>query len=249
MNILRAVTIGACVAAAALVCAQASAQAPSLQEQLNAQYKLAKVGRAGGAWNVLEPGTVLEIQKTGLLGVPPASVALCPSKFEGGNLKSPGVMCTGMLGKNVRYLTVGEKVYPAKLEVNLGKDKIVIAIFECDSCNGVSDPASYRSEVVFQFPKGSLASTSVGQVEDTIGQVLAIGNGEPAQDQNAAQSGAPASAPAQAEPQTIRMGQTTDEVVTAIGKPEKIVDLGSKQIYFYKDMKVTFVGGKVSDVQ
>jgi hypothetical protein len=37
--------------------------------------------------------------------------------------------------------------------------------------------------------------------------------------------------------------------VSAIGKPEKIVDLGAKQIYVYKDLKVTFVSGKVSDVQ
>ena len=33
------------------------------------------------------------------------------------------------------------------------------------------------------------------------------------------------------------------------GQPEKTVNLGSKQIYVYKDLKVTFVNGKVSDVQ
>jgi hypothetical protein len=38
-------------------------------------------------------------------------------------------------------------------------------------------------------------------------------------------------------------------VQAAMGKPEKIVHLGSKQIYLYKDLKVTFVNGKVSDVQ
>jgi hypothetical protein len=34
-----------------------------------------------------------------------------------------------------------------------------------------------------------------------------------------------------------------------LGKPERIVDLGAKVIYVYKDMKVTFVDGKVTDVQ
>jgi hypothetical protein len=38
-------------------------------------------------------------------------------------------------------------------------------------------------------------------------------------------------------------------VVSALGKPEKIVDLGAKQIYVYKDLKITLVNGKVSDVQ
>ena len=48
---------------------------------------------------------------------------------------------------------------------------------------------------------------------------------------------------------SIQLGQTIDEVVAALGQPEKAVNLGSKQIYVYKDLKVTFVNGKVSDVQ
>ena len=54
---------------------------------------------------------------------------------------------------------------------------------------------------------------------------------------------------AQAEPQTIEKGQTTDQVQSSLGKPDKIVNLGAKQIWVYKDLKVTFVNGKVSDVQ
>jgi len=34
-----------------------------------------------------------------------------------------------------------------------------------------------------------------------------------------------------------------------LGQPSKIVNLGAKQIYIYKDMKITFVKGKVTDVQ
>ncbi len=37
--------------------------------------------------------------------------------------------------------------------------------------------------------------------------------------------------------------------VAALDKPEKIVNLGPKQIYVYRDLKVTFIDGKVSDVQ
>jgi hypothetical protein len=45
------------------------------------------------------------------------------------------------------------------------------------------------------------------------------------------------------------MGMSTHQVKAAMGTPEKIVNLGPKQIYVYKDLKVTFLGGKVADVQ
>jgi hypothetical protein len=52
-----------------------------------------------------------------------------------------------------------------------------------------------------------------------------------------------------AAPVTISLGQSTAEVVAALGQPARTANLGSKQIYFYKDMKVTFTDGKVTDVQ
>ena len=50
-------------------------------------------------------------------------------------------------------------------------------------------------------------------------------------------------------PITISFGQSIDEVVSILNQPEKIVDLGAKKIYVYKDMKITFTDGRVSDVQ
>jgi hypothetical protein len=55
--------------------------------------------------------------------------------------------------------------------------------------------------------------------------------------------------PAPAGPVTISLGQTIAEVEAINGKPDKVVDLGAKKIYMYKDMKITFTDGKVSDVQ
>ncbi len=228
----------------------------SLQDQLSAQYKMAKLGKATGVITVVEPGTVLEVRKGGIVGSTPRSIAMCPSKFEDGNLKGTSPMCVAMLGQqNIRYLTVGEKVYPIKMEVNVAKDKVVFAILECDSCNGVQDPSSFKSEIIFQFARGSLANADAGQVEDTIGQVLAISNGDDAQQGQGDQQGggnaqpAPAAADAQPDPQEIHLAQTIEQVVAALGKPAKTVDLGAKQIYVYKDLKVTFVNGKVADVQ
>jgi hypothetical protein len=53
----------------------------------------------------------------------------------------------------------------------------------------------------------------------------------------------------QAAPVEISLGQTVDQVTAALGQPKNVVDLGPKKIYVFKDMKVTFKDGKVSDVQ
>ncbi len=51
-------------------------------------------------------------------------------------------------------------------------------------------------------------------------------------------------------PATITLGQTANEVETALGAPLRVTNMGPKgTIYIYKDMKVTFKAGKVSDVE
>ena len=267
-----------------LLCSKSAAQGgqnnapPSLQEQIKAQYKLVKVGFSGTGLTVLNPGTVLDVQKAGLLGVPPQTMVPCAAKFQDGNLSSPTGFCPAMMKSVSRFMQVGDKVYPLKIDVSLDKDRVAFQIVECDSCNGVQQPSFYKSEVIFQFAKGSLQSTGVSQIVDTIGQVLAIDNGDDSQQggqnqnqdqggqgagqngngndqqgnnqQNSNQGGSQAQqqAPAQ-EPQQIEKGQTPDQVKAALGNPEKIINLGAKLIYVYKDIKVTFLNGKVSDVQ
>jgi hypothetical protein len=247
--------------AAALACSMATAQSPapvSLQEQLGAQYKLAKIGGATGGRTVVETGTVLEVKKGGLVAVAqfPKTLGVCPSKYESGDLKGPSSCAEGFGGvgaQNIRYFAVGEKVYPVMVKVDAKKDKITVVIIECQSRNGETGLSSYMSSVVFQFAKGYLGTAGAAQIEDTIGQVFTISGDQTPPNQSEAAAGAPQTQDApeepQPEPQTIRIGQTIDQVVSAIGKPEKIVDLGAKQIYVYKDIKVTFASGKVSDVQ
>ena len=52
-----------------------------------------------------------------------------------------------------------------------------------------------------------------------------------------------------AAPPTIALGQTMDQVTTAFGQPLKVARVGAKVIFYYKDMKVTFTNGKVSNVE
>jgi hypothetical protein len=60
---------------------------------------------------------------------------------------------------------------------------------------------------------------------------------------------APPLPPADAPPPTIALGQTIEQVSSAFGQPLKMAKLGAKEIFYYKDMKVTFTNGKVSNVE
>jgi len=252
--------------------ALASAQAVSLQEQLAAQYKLAKIGSDTSGYSVVEKGTLLAVQKGGVLGVPFGDQNVPATKYEGGTIKGPSSLALmgrksimGKFGKEqtTHLFAVGDKVYPMKIDVNVAKDTVTLGIVACDTCNKTDPPTYNKAQVVFQFPKGSLANAAAGGVEDTIRQVLSISNDDAqggdqggqqqggdqgGQQQGGGQQAAAADQP-QAEPASIEKGMTTDQVEAAMGKPEKKVTLGTKQIYYYKDMKVIFLSGKVSDVQ
>jgi hypothetical protein len=246
--------VGIIALAMILPAALAPGQAVSLQEQLVAQYQVAKVKADSSGYGVVDPGTLLTIQKSGVLAVPWRAMALCPAKYQD-NAFHPSVgFCAGMLKDVSRYFQKGEKVYPTKIDVSLNKAKVSFTVVACDSCSGTNPATSMKGEVVFQFAKGYLEKAGVGDVEDAIGKVFLIsddnqqndnqnqGNGssqQPPQQQEAQQS----------EPATVQLGMTTDQVQSILGKPQKIFNVGAKQIYVYQDVKVTFQNGKVADVQ
>jgi hypothetical protein len=60
----------------------------SLLEQLQAQYQLARVGGHGAQRALIDPGTVLIVQKGGILGVDPNLLGNCPAKYQKGGLKA-----------------------------------------------------------------------------------------------------------------------------------------------------------------
>jgi hypothetical protein len=251
----------------------ATAQAPTLMEQLTAQYKVVKMGSDTSGYSVVEKGTLLAIQKGGILGVPYSDQSVQSTRYEGGVVKSPNALLSKGIGSGMKkfgkeqtthLMAVGDKVYPQKIDVNVAKDTVTLSIVACDTCNKTDPPTYMKANVVFQFPHGSLATASAGSVEDTIGQLLSVSNDDAKQgsdqggqqqagDQQQGGDQAGQQQPAQEqpapEPASIEKGMTPDQVEAAMGKPEKKVTLGTKQIYYYKDMKVIFMGGKVSDVQ
>ncbi len=245
----------------------------SLESQLAAKYKVAKVGQDSTGISVTDPGTVLLIKKGGILSVASTNMVVIPSYVKDGQVHSAngnamqGVSKllkwknvsdpTGSTTAETKFLTIGEKVYVSKIDVNRKDSKVSMAIIECDSCNSVQDASQRKAQVVFQFPKDYLAGADGGQISDVISQVLEIQPEEAAQQdqpqdaqqgQQQAQQLQQPESPAQPPP-TIQLGQTIDDVTNLLGTPTKVVNLGVKQIYIYKDMKVVFLRGRVADVQ
>jgi hypothetical protein len=248
--------------------------ASSLGDQLKTQYKLAKMGSDSNGWSVVETGTVLVIQKGGILGVPPGNAVMAPATYKDGDLHGPKGFGVAFLGQNTRQLTVGEKVYVTKIDVHAKNDKIMLTIVECDSCNGVQQPSSYKSAVVFQFPKDYLSKADPSQINDVISLVLAPDasdqqqQAETQQEQTPDQS-APApqamqlgptidNGPSRAHqqgqeqdtqgqpPATVQLGQTLDQVIAILGQPIRMSGAGRVKIYSYKDIVIGFTDDKVT---
>lgn len=170
-------------------------------------------------------------------------------------------------GCTSRKFVAGEKFWVTGIA--LQKDGILVSIF--------SDPYNdtrYFGEVKFAFPKGSVPAPDA--FSKTVAEVITVqpaddkgnqsdqkggdqGGGQSAQAAAAAPAPAPAPAapmaaipppppPADTPPPTISIGQTKDQVTAAFGQPQRAAKVGAKEIYYYKDMKVTFTNGKVSNV-
>jgi len=268
-NKLGLLLIAAAFSSLALLPSPAAAQGASLQDDLTKMFKMATVDSDSTGLAVTNAGTVLVIKKGGIRGYPPSDKTVLPNTYKDGVVHAPSSLIKkvwnfkdrGQGADNSRLLPVDTKVYATKLTVDAKGDKVTLNIIECDSCNNVQQASSFRAQITFQFAGGYLQTAASDQVADQINTLLANDtSGDQAQggqqggDQGGGQQGNGGGQQQQAAPdppketQTIEKGQTEDQVVGILGKPDKIVNLGAKKLYIYKDMKITFVSGKVSDV-
>ncbi len=175
-KISLAISVGAVLIAGIFYAKSADAQgAPptSLAEQLKAHYKLAKIVPESNSFKIAEPGTMLVIQKEGIVGVPLGNSSVDPVIYaiqKDTDLHHPAA------GANAWKFGVGHKVYLSKLEIDAKHEKVFLTIVECDSSNPAK-PSYYKSLVNFEFPAGWLGNAEVTQVQAVISQVLTIDNG------------------------------------------------------------------------
>jgi hypothetical protein len=240
----------ACLALSLQMAAQSPAP-PSLQEQLEAQYQLSKMDNSN-ACALKTTGTVLRMQKPGVFAVPAASLITCPVKYAEGKVGSPNPFCKVTVKEAATTFRAGHQIYILKIDANPKKDKVVFGIA---SCSDQGFP--WKGEVVFEFPKDYLGKASVTEVEDKISELLALDDSSaqqaqtaPPPDQGQAQPQAGGSTESQLSTLDIQVGQTTQQdVEAAMGRPDKKINFGNKQIYLYKNLKITFQDGKVSQVE
>ena len=224
-------------------------QKAKLEQQLKAQYVLTTVGR-DGAFGA--PGAVLVLQKADLGAVPGNAVAYYTNNLKGGRLTHPTLANMFFPIDTIRTFSFGTKFYVMGLEVK--DDAVVVGLFACNTY----DDVLYKAAVQFPFPKGYLADVTLSQVQEAIREVFIAAPPEPPPapteqivppPAQPVQPVEPAQPAQPATPVTIKMGDSTDQVVASMGQPDRIAKVANKEIYFYKDMKITFLDGKVSDIQ
>ena len=221
-----------------------------LERQLQARYVPVKLGPGGRT--VVSPGTILTVQVPGIRSNPATQFTFM-NTYQGGQIKhSAG--STLITDRNaVQDLQVGEGVFLYKVEV---KDNgVVLHVQACGNCDfSVVDPLPFRAGITFQLPKNWLQSPDLNQVDQLIGQVFSIVGAAPPAAIPASGPPAPAPVPpplsaAQQQPVRIALGQSLEQVRSLLGEPAKVVDLGSKKIFVYKDLKITFIDAKVTGVE
>ncbi len=233
-----------------------------LQERLDSQFKLTKT--TADRSDIVTAGSVLVLQKDGLLmcsldtNIPPTST------YKNGKISmgfGSDLAWSMQLGKSSsevpqRKFVAGEKFWVTAF--NIQEDGVIFKFY--------SDPyqdVRYYGQLKFPFPKH--VTPPADQVLKTIAEAITV---QP--DDNAA-AAAPQHQPAQQaqqqtvmapiappppppdapppQPKTITLGQTKDQVLAIFGQPQRVANLGTKEILYYKDMKVTLIRGKVTNVE
>jgi len=231
--------LAACLAAAP----RSAAQTPDVKSKVEATYKVTKP--TDDKTDIVTAGSVLILQKDKLIMYPTTNSVVPQNTYKDGKLSS------GAFGVHDQLTKLG------------GFFGVVFTLFT-DAVNDVR----YQCTLKFMYPKG--VQLTADQVVTLLGDVLKVqpdddSNANQGGDQNqqqqqggdqqAAQGGgdqqqaAPAEQAPPAQPASVDVGMTTDQVVAILGQPEKILTTPTKQIYVYKDVKITFVKGKVADMQ
>ncbi len=220
-------------AVAGMVGVGQAAERGLVESALRAKYQITKTGL--DRIRITEPGTVLVIQKEGISGDLSSDMTFLNNKVRDGQVGQAGGWAASMQEKKTsRVLKVGDKVYVFKIEVK--DDQVRYFVITCDTYDvnvgGSTRQTRYKALLSFELGKEFLATAEVEDIKKVVDQVIV-----------------PESELKAANTKSVEMGQSPGQVEAILGRPDKVVNLGAKKIYVYKDMKIVFVDEKVSDVQ
>jgi hypothetical protein len=242
----------------------------TLQLKLESEYARTSINAEGG---VVTQGVTLSLKKDGLTA---GATSTCASDYSmGGKFaltglskatcnsvsRAVGFACKFIPGgcpilnsdptQATRRFVRGEKFYVTQIQV---ADGIAFSLI-----SDAVDNVTYKAEIRFK-------TQDPAQVDRMMAEVFGVTR--PDNQQQSEQKVAPAAStpmpppsqsaafqpppPPDAVPAasvTVSLGQSIDQVVGLLGQPGQILDAGSKKIYLFSNLKVTFVDGKVTDAQ
>lgn len=144
-----------------------------LEQQLRSLYPITQVGTNGV---VVRTGAVLAIQQDGIIALPAPSEFPCNTYKPSGKIKSSTLCAINYKPSEPQQirLQVGGQVYLTEI-----KFKPTEIGFKLQTAS--ANDAPYRATVAFQFGKGFQDSMKLKDIQDTIGQVLALDTSSPTQ--------------------------------------------------------------------
>lgn len=218
---------------------------------------------------ITHDGTQLSLKQAGVYSLPCANLVTLDNKVVDGKVQKQNIFVSASFTKmHGHVLQSGEKVYVTKIESKSegSGDILKFNIISVEDIDGGDGAKRYGATVSYKFKKGFLSESSPDDVEQVVETVLA-----PAEDSDnskqentaaAAPAAAPAPAPVQrpappppppaapaAPPPALSIGESSSQVLQAYGMPAKIIDLGKKKTFIYKDIKIIFTDDKISDMQ
>ena len=207
----------------------------AMREALVADYPLTKVGVVMFKTDynrITQPCVILAVRLPGIYAdVANTQDAIVNTNFANGQV-SQATGFAAAFGSNTghsRTLNPNEKVYVTDILVK--RDAVQLELLTVDVTTLADGLGTrYRAELNVKIP--GIDAMTPEDVKKAIDTVIAD----------------PAVASA-VQSKTVKLGMSADDVKQSLGNPDKIVDLGAKLVFIYRDMKVILIDGKVSDVQ
>ena len=218
---------------------------------ISARYRITTTGTFGGFVTI---GSIVTPQQTGLRANRP-SKAFSPNLIRDHRLVAAGGGTLPPGGGHDGLLKLGERLH--LYDIVTGDDYVQLDLFTVTTYvmtgSGKQGPIPLQSSVRFQYD-GGLTRVTALQLLNDIGEWVATTR-EPPQTTQAVsppRDGAPSIHDTGATvsiTNTIRLGQTKEEVLAIFGPPEQEILLGAKGVFVYRNVKVIFREGKVVDAE
>jgi hypothetical protein len=261
--------LAALASIASLSSAAQTGDTTSIQNRLNSRFKLTRT--TADRSDIVTAGDVVQLHKTGLVMYAVTSPLPPSNTYKNGKIGQGW----GGFGKDLaigmstpgggtaadyphRQFVAEEKCWVTGVQVQ--NDGVLFQLYS-DPYNDIR----YYANLKIPFPNKKVVPPADAALQ-LVAEVLTVvgADDQGGQQDQPAQTPAPAAAappapplqdiappppPADAPPPTIAVGQSKDQVTAAFGQPVKVAKIGTKEIFYYKDMKVTFLNGKVSNVE